>query len=455
MLALRRNTLLAAIMSLAVAVRLVNVWRAGLSQDEVASARILREPTFAGALHRVVRTESTPPLWYSLGWLVHRAYVPIVDVRLLSVAYGAALAGLTFVLASRVLGPIPAATSGFFAALAYEPVAHGAELRAYEQLALLAAALAYVLLREPSRSTDIALAITVWAGLLTHYFFVFSLLTAVAWLWLDRRAAERRRRSTYAIAFGAVAAAPWLPGFLTQYRHDRFWWIGRFSLRVVAVTPLRVFAPLGVRHMAVASAVLAVVAVGAWSLARRSSAGTLLAALAILPIVFAAAAWAGDMRIYAVRNLIETAPFVAIAAAAALARIRQRAVLPAVAAAVAAVAGISVATLAPRPTPFETIAHALVADGWRPRDPIAVYGNFFVFRAPLEWHLPRGPLLDVAEPTRRACPAVFVVKGSGDGTFDVDRLAHRAPHVRRATLLATPGAICVHASRNPRLLPLS
>jgi len=36
--------------------------------DEVASARIINEPTFPGMLAHVARTESTPPLYYLLAW---------------------------------------------------------------------------------------------------------------------------------------------------------------------------------------------------------------------------------------------------------------------------------------------------------------------------------------------------------------------------------------------------
>src|SRR5207248_2470911 len=58
--------------------------------------------------------------------------------------------------------------------------------------------------------------------------------------------------------------------------------------------------------------------------------------------------------------------------------------------------------------PFGVIAHALVAEGWRPSDPLAVFGNFFVYRAPLEWYLPGSPRLDAARPRPRACRTVFV-----------------------------------------------
>src|SRR5581483_3476938 len=348
--------------------------------------------------------------------------------------------------------------AGLVAALAYEPVVHGSQLRSYELLALLAALLGLLLvrsLRAPSRRLDIAVGATVWAGLLTHYFFVFSLAAVVVWLWVDPQARPLRRRATLAIASAGALAAPWLPAFVAQFRHDRYWWIPRFSARVVLVTPLRVFAPLGVRHLAAGVVVLGIACTGGWLLARSSAAGRLIVAMAALPILLAAVLWAGGMRIYAVRNLIETAPFVALAVAATVAPLR-RAALPAAVAAVAAAGAVYLAVAARPPAQYGAIARALVADGWRPADPIAVFGNFFSFRAPLEWYLPHDPLLDVSSPTSADCPAVFVVQPNGAGSFTVDRLTGVPARVRHATVLASMhGASCVRLSHSPRLEPLT
>jgi MFS family permease len=453
--------------AVAAAARLPAVWHNALSQDEVASARILGEPTLVHALHRVVRTESTPPLWYALAWLVHRAGTPIVDTRLLSVALGAALAATVYSLAAELLPRSGALVAAGFVAVGYEPVYHGAELRAYELLALLAALLGLVLVR---RQVGLALGATVWAGLLTHYFFVYAVATALIWLWLDPGARPVRRRATLSIAAGAALAAPWLPAFFVQLRADRFWWIERFSAHTVIVTPLRLFMPF--RDQSVALAVLALAAVAAGCVLLRSSpSGRLVAALGVGPLAIAATVWAGGERNYAVRNLIETAPFLAVAGAAVLTALPRPVALAAGAAAVAAVAATAVpqATLLP---PYARVARALVAEGWRASDPIAVFGNFFSFRAPLEWYLPHNPLLDVSHPTEQACSALFViVREAGRrrlppdvesarraGSYVVARLDDvRAGTLRRATLLAPlrRAPHCVELSRNPRLEPLS
>src|SRR6476660_5434354 len=92
-----------AVALLAIAVRLPGVFTQALWQDEVASARIITEPTVPRLLGHVARTESTPPLWYLLGWLAHQAGAPTQDVRLLSVAAGAVLAAVVVDVAARVV----------------------------------------------------------------------------------------------------------------------------------------------------------------------------------------------------------------------------------------------------------------------------------------------------------------------------------------------------------------
>jgi len=455
---LRRLAVPAGLAALAVAVRLPGVWHNALSQDEVASARILGEPGVAGMLHHVVRTESTPPLWYVLAWLTHHAGVPIVDVRLLSVLFGGLLVVVVFELGRTLVGPGLGTVAAALVAVGYEPVYHGSELRSYELLALLAAMFCLVLLRaveRPSPRVDVALGATVWAGLLTHYFFVYAVGAALLWLWVEPRARATRRRTALAVAAGGVLATPWFPAFVAQYRHDRFWWIHSFSPRVVVVTPLRLFVPYAGETVALGVAVLLVLALGVALLAGTHR-GRLVAMLAVVPTAAAACAWAAGERTYAVRNLIETAPFVAVGAVAPLRLLRRPVTTAAVAATgVAAVAVVAITQAAVPHPPFQRIAHALVAEGWRPSDPVAVYGNVFSYRAPLEWYLPRRPLLDVSFPTDRACSELFVVSRRGDD-FAVRRLADvRVAKLEHASLLSASPTSCVRVSTNPRLAPLA
>ncbi|HEX4678076.1 MAG TPA: glycosyltransferase family 39 protein [Gaiellaceae bacterium] len=449
----------------AAAVRLPGVYTQAFWQDEVASARILDEPTLRGMLAHVAHTESTPPLWYALGWLLRQAGTPMQDVRLLSVAAGALLAALLVDLA-RQLVPLPfAALAGLFVALGGELVGHGQELRSYELLALLSVVLARCLLAEveaPSRRRELALGATVAAGGLTHYFFAFSVLGALGWLLFDRDLRAVRRRAIAAILVGASVAAAWGPVMLSQLHQDRFWWIGSFRLRDVIAVPTRLFTyaysntTVGI---AVSVAGLTLVAAGCVRLSRVSAAGRLVAVLAFAPITEAGIVWAGGVRVFALRNLIGVAPFVAVAAAAALAAVPRRITLPAwvAAAALLIVPFTPLAGNGGGTPPYDVMARALVAEGWTPSQPVAVFGNFYPYRAPLEWYLPHRPVLDASRLTSRVCESLYVVRGD-----DVQRLRLTVPiqadrALRGATILVDPAAApsCLRPIRAGRLAALS
>lgn len=467
----------------AAAVRLPGTFTQALSQDEVASARILREPTFASMLARVARTESTPPLWYALGWLASHAGVPLLDVRLLSVLAGSGAAAAVVVAGRDLLPRWCAVVAGLLVALGGEFVAHGHELRSYELLAFVSALFLWLLLHElraPSRRAELALGAAVALGGLTHYFFAFEVLAALAWLWLDRGAQAVRRRATIAIVCGSAAAAPWAPVMLAQYHRNRFWWIGPFRPRAVAAVPLRLFTfaygdrPLGFA-LSIASLVLA--AWGCSRLQRSGAAGRLVATLAFGPLATAACLWVAGVQIFALRNLIEIGPAVALVAGGALAALAAIRVRPAMLAGAAGVACLALPLLAPAGTgpPFGAIARALVREGWRPADPLAVFGNFFVFRAPLEWYLPRSPLLDASHRTDGVCRTVFVISrrlprglardATGHvpaGGFVVSRLDLSTPlasarALRRASILADPRGAgpCVDPIEHGRLAPIT
>ena len=122
-------------------VRLPFVYSRPFWEDEVASARILVQPTMLAMLRRVAQTESTPPLWYAIAWLVHQLGVPLQSERLLSVAFGAALAAAVVGLTHRFVALQLAVVAGLMTAFGTEFVLHGAELRAYELFALLSVVL--------------------------------------------------------------------------------------------------------------------------------------------------------------------------------------------------------------------------------------------------------------------------------------------------------------------------
>ena len=439
---------------IAAAVRLPGVYGRPFWEDEVASARIIVQPTFLGMLHRVGQTESTPPLWYAIAWVVHQAGVPVQSERLLSVDFGALLAAAVVELARRFVSLPLATTAGLMTALGAEFVFHGAELRAYELVALLSVVFGLAVLRlleRPSRRWDVVLGVTVTAGCLTHYFFAFSVVAVLAWLWLDPGARSIRRRGTIPILLGGAVAALWLPVMLTQYRQGRFRWIGPFHWRAVVAVPLRLFTyayqqlPVG---PVLSAAALLLIAVGGSHLARRSAAGRLIGVLAGLPIVAAACAWAAGMPIFDLRNLIGVGAFVAVLTVAAIDALSPRVSWVVAAAALAALAVSLVTSNAERIPPYDVMALSLVRSGWTPAVPIVVYGDPYRYRLPFEWYLPRQPVLDMSPAVDGACTEVFVVTPAGK----IRRERLRAPLSADRALRGT--TLLVDPLRRPRCVSL-
>src|SRR5689334_1627908 len=122
----------------AVAASLPGALGHALYGDEVASARIVVEPSFARVLRHVRLTESTPPAWYVAAWLGHFVVGDVRWLRLLSVACAAGAAALTAVWARQLLGsPWAAGLAGSLVALGSEPAAYAEQLRAYALVLLL------------------------------------------------------------------------------------------------------------------------------------------------------------------------------------------------------------------------------------------------------------------------------------------------------------------------------
>jgi len=408
-----------ALAAAAIAARVPGAIRDSFWQDEVASARIIVQPTFLDMLHRVEATEATPPLWYALGWALHQLGLSPYGYRFGGLLFAALLAGTTFALARRLLEPAPAAAATLVVAFGYQFVFHGRELRAYELYALLAVLFALALLRaveRPERRRLVALAAVVAAGCLTNYFFLLFLACGALWLGVGE-SRTRRRPVGLALLVGLVPFLPWLPAARAQYGHDHFLFIGPFSgarafsaywllvARIDPTTPvLHRLAPYGVLAAVLAAAAL---------LVRRAGPARLVAMLAALPVLVAAAVWAAGPEVFDPRNVLGAGPFAAIAVAA----LPARAPLPvgvAIGTAALALLAYGYATAGAAPTTdYQAIAQRLVEEGWTPRAPIVLYhGNFFAFRGPLEWYLPGGPDLTLGIPRRSTCGAGYAVRGT-------------------------------------------
>ena len=474
----------AAVAALAAAARIPGAVRDALWEDEVSSAHAIIQATPWGMLREVARVEATPPLWYALGWLANQVGVSPQGFRALSVLAGALLAGGTVLLARRVAPLWTAVVAGVLVAFGWQFVMHGRELRAYELFALATLVFAWVLLRESAAAPAPGwrrhqLAIAVAAGSLTNYFFLLSLAAALIWIWSERGLRASRGRLTRQVAIGLVPLALWSPALVHQYLGHRFSWIGPFSVRGLVDTYWELFAQHTPAGVLLPLLLLAAVAGGCLLLARTSATGRLLALLALAPVAMAALAWLAGAHVYDPRNLIAVGPFAAIALAALPARLPRMAAYPVALAAVAVMTVAVIRSEATPPTPYDRASALLVAEGWKPADPIVLFGSsgdFFAYRSPLEWYLPRQPYLTLGEPRRgAACRAIYAmtaigrdrvrILGSGllathgmAGPVLVGRLAgHRMPRRgvwRHGHILAAPAgsATCVRLIPEARIV---
>jgi mannosyltransferase len=416
-----------------------------LWQDEVATARIMEEPTFGRMLDHVRETESTPPAWYSLAWSGYKAGLSVEAVRWLSVLFGGAMAALTLVLASRFLPLWAAVLAGTISAFAWQLVSRGHELRAYALYALLSIAFALLLenaARRPGRGGFAILALTVALGLLTHYFFALAVATGLLWLWTSNTGRAVRLQVTAAVSAGILPALLWLPGFADQVENQRYSWVAGFDLLKAAAAYSTFFwnaGPLYVKADDVAipalEAVLRIgiligVLAGAVAFARRPGPARLCALLATVPVLAASVVWLLGADVFVTRNLLCTAPFACICLAA-LPTLVQRPAAIAVGAAIVALLGLGLVqerTL--RPPPYDRLATQLVANGWTRADVVNVIGgahrlsylgDVHAISSPVGWYLPGHP---VFRPTRKSTCPLYVIDGP-------ERRAFRLPCGRR------------------------
>lgn len=389
--------------------------------DEVASARIVSEPSLGRVLTHVRRTESTPPAWYVAAWTVRKGGVgEMKALRLLSIAFAAGAAALTAVWARRLLrNQLAAGLAGALVALGSLPLEYAEQLRSYALVVLALVAFGMLLVEEALRPKHwrwLGLAAAVWVGALTHYFFLFVVGAGLAWLWTARPRAVAR--PTLAVGAGLLAFVPWLPAFHEQQAHGRYRWIGGFDPLAVAKLPGELFfGPdgllFGLARLAVTLAV-AGAAVALW----RHREGRAVVFLALLPIAAAAALWAAGAPIFNDRNLLPVAPFLAILVAAAVAELPQRwRSLGAAAAIAVTLAGAAYAQATLGRVRYDSVASTITKLGWTRRDGLVISyptpagdrrGVGIQIASPMGWYLPGRPEL-VWRRSARGCPTRFAV----------------------------------------------
>lgn len=319
--------LLAAATLVAAALRLPFLGHSSLWFDEIYTRSILGESSFAGLWHHIEATESTPPLYYVLGWLTGARSA--AAMRLIPALALTAAVPVGYFAFRRLIGtPAALATA---ATLAVNPmlVAYSTDARSYGLFVLTAllSVWAFSALIEHGSARRYALwaaacAACVW----THYFGVFIVGAEVAVLLLVRP--QARWRTVGWSALLGLCLIPLMPVLLSQTDNERAGFIAAMPLSKRLIEAIRqISMGANVPRTWLEAAGLALfclpLAAGIWMTIRAHGRALMLlaiAAVAFLTPLLLSALHIED-RFYA-RNMIATLPLAAALAAPAMLRLR-------------------------------------------------------------------------------------------------------------------------------------
>jgi 4-amino-4-deoxy-L-arabinose transferase-like glycosyltransferase len=219
--------------------------RSDLWLDEALTVNIAHLPL--RDLHAALRRDGAPPLYYVLLHFWITVFGPSdLAVRALSGVIGLATMPFAWAAGRRLGGRTVGAGALMLVASSPFAVRYSTEARMYALMVLLVAAGAVALGRalERPRPGNLVALFVVTAGLLySHYWSLYLVATAAAWLaWRLWRAPAGGRRpaglALGALVAGAVSFAPWLPTFVFQSHHTGTPWAAPagFAAMVNAVT---------------------------------------------------------------------------------------------------------------------------------------------------------------------------------------------------------------------------
>jgi uncharacterized membrane protein len=181
--------------------------------DEVLAFHEISGHSLTGTVHAVAGgLESSPPLFFVLGWLSAKLGNPTVWMRLPSLILSTATIPLLYLLGRETVGRAAAVIAAAILAVSPFAVFYGVEGRPYATLAFLVVLSTLALVRAVQTgrwSWWATYAVAAAAAAYTHYTAVFVLGVQTAWaLWMCR---HRPQRLVVAIVGAAALYAPWLP----------------------------------------------------------------------------------------------------------------------------------------------------------------------------------------------------------------------------------------------------
>lgn len=276
---------LAAIVVAGGTLRFATLGAQSLDHDEAFTAVHVIHPSLASTLAAVVRSERSPPLYYVASWAWTRAFgTGVIGLRSLSAALGTLTIAAAYLagreLASRRAGLVAAALVAFNPYLIW----FSQEARSYGlMIALVALALGLFAraLREPTPAVLAGWALASALALCSHYFAAFAFVPEAALLaW---RVPRGRSRAVAAGAAAGFVGAALVPLAVIQEHGGRSNEFTAVPLASRAFATLVRFATVEGPHpfsgmgdtipaqRALAAATVAVLALGAWAGLRRGA----------------------------------------------------------------------------------------------------------------------------------------------------------------------------------------
>jgi hypothetical protein len=228
--------------AVAVALRFPFLGHQSLWFDETYTRSILREPTLTGLWDHVKLTESTPPLYYLLEWLIHaRSAAAMRLVPALALTVAVPIGYLAF---RRLIGPRAALASAAILAVNPMLVAYATDARSYGLFVLtgLLTVWGFSALLDGGSARSFALwAIASIACVWTHYFGVFLVGAEVLVLLALRPPPTRRTTLGWTVLVG-VCLIPLIPLIKSQTGNERAGFIAAMPLGKRLTEAVRQFA---------------------------------------------------------------------------------------------------------------------------------------------------------------------------------------------------------------------
>jgi uncharacterized membrane protein len=221
--------LLAATTLVAAALRLPFLVRDGMWVDEIYTRSILGESSLAGLWRHIEATESTPPLYYLLGWLAGaRSAVALRLIPALALTAAVPVGYLAF---RRLIGSSAALATAAILAVNPMLVAYSTDARSYGLFVLCAllSVWAFSALVEHGSTRRYAIWVAACVACIwTHYFGVFIVGAEVAVLLVVRP--QARWRTVGWSALLGLCLVPLIPVLSSQTDNERAGFIAAMSL---------------------------------------------------------------------------------------------------------------------------------------------------------------------------------------------------------------------------------